>query len=112
MIRCGWQPVTAEHRQKFPDEAAFHTAHGPNLKLCDSWVCECGNDPNKEGFHPDDETGDYRCDRCGRVYDASGRELRRRVLITVEHLQGFLVGMLFTPIVVWLLRLLIRLVRP
>lgn len=52
----------------------------------DSWICQCGNTPIADGFHPCDATGEevdptpeawdtgwYVCARCGRIIDPSTR---------------------------------------
>jgi hypothetical protein len=54
----------------------------------DAWICVCGNRPADDGFYSCDEkgviveptceawtTGDYVCDRCGRIIDPNTLEV-------------------------------------
>ena len=58
----------------------------------DAWVCLCGNSPSDDGFYPvgesDNEveptqeewkTGEYFCNRCGRVIDQHTLQVVRRL---------------------------------
>jgi hypothetical protein len=76
MITCDWSRATLEARAKFPDATAYHDAHGADLSDCDSWLCECGNRPDLDGFDTVDGAPElrYRCARCARVYTAGGVE--------------------------------------
>ena len=62
---------------------------GMNIKQEDGeWICDCGNEPAKDGFNPCDARGEemeplkdiwpgfYICGRCGAMFNIEGMCVR------------------------------------